>query len=203
MAFDLAVLVTEVVATFGRVVLEAFRSLAETLRSPTVGFQLGHDLTPMYSFRSQAAHAAACGRTTPVPRDRRLLLLFWCKHHDHLLAFHQRVLLDHAMQGEIVLNPVQKPASDILVHHLPATEPQGYLGLVSLGQEADQITQLDLVIALSRTGTKLDFLDLNLLLLALGRVGFLVRFEQELPVVHDSHDWRLRRRRHFNKIQLG
>src|SRR5712671_3074688 len=43
-AFDLAVLVTEVVATIGRVALEAFRSLAKTLRGAPVGFQLGHDL---------------------------------------------------------------------------------------------------------------------------------------------------------------
>src|ERR1700730_6876449 len=74
MAFDLAVLVTEVVTALGLVVLEALRSLAETLRSPTVGFQLGHDLTPMYSFRSQVApphakrvSATACGRTTLGP----------------------------------------------------------------------------------------------------------------------------------------
>ena len=143
------------------------------------------------------------GEQLQAINGRRLLLLFRCKHHDHLLAFHERVLLDHAVRGEIRRNPIQKPASDILVHHLSATEPQGYLGLVSLGQEADEITHFDLVITLSRTGTKLYFLDLNLLLLALGRVGFLVRFEQELPVVHDSHDWRLGRRRNFNKIQLG
>jgi hypothetical protein len=52
MAFNLTVLVTEVVATLGLVVLEAFGRFTETLRSPTVGFQLGHDQsTPMATVR--------------------------------------------------------------------------------------------------------------------------------------------------------
>src|SRR6185295_11238322 len=69
-------------------------------------------------------------------------------------------------------------------------------------QEADQITQLDLVIALSRTGTKLHFLDLDLLLLALRRMGLLVGLEEELAVVHDAHDRRLRRRRDLDQVEL-
>jgi hypothetical protein len=46
-AFDLAILVTEVMATIGRVPLEAFRCLAKTLCCGPVGFQLGHDPTPL------------------------------------------------------------------------------------------------------------------------------------------------------------
>ena len=53
------------------------------------------------------------GEQPRIPQDRQLLLLFWCEHHDHLLAFHQRVLLDHAMRGEIRLNPIQKTAYEI------------------------------------------------------------------------------------------
>src|SRR3954466_7508914 len=64
MALHLAVLVTEVVATLGLVVLEAFGRFTETLRSPTVGFQLGHDQsTPVATVR-RPHHAAAPGRTT-------------------------------------------------------------------------------------------------------------------------------------------
>ncbi len=86
------------------------------------------------------------------------------------------------------------------MHHLAATEPQGYLGFITLGQEADQITQFNLVIPLSRTGTKLHFLDLYLLLLALRRVGLLVLFEQEFPVIHDAHYRRFRRWRHLDEV---
>ena len=71
-----------------------------------------------------------------------MLLLLRCKDHDHLLAFHERVLLDDAVLSEVFLNPIQKLATDVLVHHFTAAEPQGYLGLVTLGQEADEITQL-------------------------------------------------------------
>src|SRR6185436_18470230 len=109
--------------------------------------------------------------------------------------------LDHAVRAEILNHPIEKLAADVLVHHFTATEPQGYLGLVTLGQEADEITHLDLVITLSRTGTKLHFLDLDLLLLALRRMGLLVGLEEELAVVHDAHDRRLRRRRDFDEIE--
>src|SRR6185437_2802552 len=44
MALDLAVLVAEVVAAFGRVPLEALRRLAKALGRGPVGFQLGHRL---------------------------------------------------------------------------------------------------------------------------------------------------------------
>src|SRR5579859_2772157 len=116
MAFHLAVLVTEVVATLGLVVLEAFGRFTETLRSPTVGFQLGHDLTHSCSYRSQAARCSRSrANSVRPPRPVSLLLLFWCKHHDHLLAFHQRVLLHHAMRGKISRYPLQKTADDILV----------------------------------------------------------------------------------------
>src|SRR6185437_1189398 len=41
-ALDLAILVAEVVAAFGRVPLEALRRLAKALGRGPVGFQLGH-----------------------------------------------------------------------------------------------------------------------------------------------------------------
>src|SRR5215472_10177615 len=106
------------------------------------------------------------------------------------------------MRCEVARHPVQELTPEILVHHLTAAEPQGYLGLVALGEEAGEITQLDLVIRLARAGAKLHFLYLNLLLLALGGVGFLVLLEQELPVIHDAHDRRLCGRRYLDQIEL-
>src|SRR6516162_86230 len=203
LAFDLAVLVAEIVAAIRRVPLEALRCLAKTLGCGPVGFQLGHRSTPRlcspvrkalaHPLRANARHRQPC----------RALLLFRCKDHDHLLAFHERVLLDHRMRSEVARNPVEELATDVLVHHLAATEPQGHLGLIAFGQEAGEITQLDLVIRLARAGTKLHFLDLNLLLLALGGVGLLVLLEQELAVVHDAHHRRLGGGRHLDQIQFG
>src|SRR5215472_16180428 len=48
LAFDLAVLVAEIVTAIGRVPLEALRGLAKTLGCGPVGFQLGHRSTPRF-----------------------------------------------------------------------------------------------------------------------------------------------------------
>src|SRR6202041_3114600 len=78
---------------------------------------------------------------------------------------------------------------------------QSYLGLITLGQEANDATQFDLVVRLFRPGTKLYFLDLNLLLLTLRRMRLLVLFEQEFAEVHDSNHRRLRHRRDLDQVQ--
>src|SRR5687767_11593874 len=76
----------------------------------------------------------------------RCSLLFWRKHHHHLPAFHHRVLLDHCMRCKVFLNPTQKLTTDLLVRHFTATEPQGYLGLVSFFEKANQVSQLHLIV---------------------------------------------------------
>src|SRR5271156_2383519 len=87
------------------------------------------------------------------------------------------------------------------MHELTAAVTQRYLGLITLGQEADDATQFDLVVRLFRPGTKLHFLYLNLLLLPLRRMRFLVLFEQELAEIHDSNDRGLRHRRDLDQVQ--
>src|SRR6202790_1394195 len=139
-------------------------------------------------------------------RDGKLVtvrrsLLFGPEHHDHLLAFHQRVLLHHRIRGEILRNPRQQTPAYILMHELTAAVTQRHLGLITLGQEADDATQFDLVVRLFRTGTKFHFLDLNLLLLTLRRVRLLVLFEQEIAEIHHSTHRRLRHRRDLHEVQ--
>src|SRR6202047_4402990 len=128
-------------------------------------------------------------------------LLFGPEHHDHLLAFHQRVLLDHRIRGEILRNPRQQTPADVLMHELTAAVTQCHLGLITLGQEADDATQFDLVVRLFRSGTKLYFLDLNLLLLTLRRVRLLVLFEQELAEIHHTNHRGLRHWRDLHEVQ--
>ena len=69
--------------------------------------------------------------------------------------------------------------------HLAPAVAERDLRLVALGEEPDQVSQLDLVIPLLGAGPELYFLDLDLLLLALGSVGLLVLLEQEFPEVED------------------
>ena len=47
----------------------------------------------------------------------------------------------------------------------------------------------------------MKLLNLNLLLLALRRVGFFVLFKQKFAEVHDSTNRRFRGRRHFDEIE--
>src|SRR5277367_2452522 len=94
-------------------------------------------------------------------------LLFGPEHHDHLLAFHERSLFHHRIRGEILRNPRQQTPADVLMYELTAAVTQRHLGLITLGQEADDATQLNLVVRLFRTGTKFHFLNLYLLLLTL------------------------------------
>src|SRR5579872_207738 len=73
-AFALAVLVAEIVAAAGRVGFEALRRLAETLGRSPVGFQLGHDRSPllMAPVTGAPTHSATGERRSPtesgVPR---------------------------------------------------------------------------------------------------------------------------------------
>jgi hypothetical protein len=70
-------------------------------------------------------------------------------------------------------------------------EPQRHFGLVSLGEEAREVADLDLVIAFVGPGTEFHFLHLDLLLLELGLVRLLALAVLELAVVHQAADGRL------------
>ncbi|MNS97836.1 hypothetical protein D3C72_1321850 [compost metagenome] len=88
------------------------------------------------------------------------------------------------------------------MRHLATTEPQRDLGLVAVFQEALQVAQLDVVVAIIRTGPELDFLDLDDLLLQLGLVGALGFLVLELPVIHDPGDGRSRVGGDLHQVQV-
>ncbi|CFO05466.1 Uncharacterised protein [Bordetella pertussis] len=70
--------------------------------------------------------------------------------------------------------------------HFPATEAQRDLGLVSLFEEAAQVTQLDLVVALVGRRAEFDFLDLDDLLLRPGLGLAFLFLVLELTVIHQA-----------------
>ena len=88
-------------------------------------------------------------------------------HHDHLPTFHLRHLFDGAVLLQVITDPFEKICTQFLVRHLAPPEPERYLGLVPALEESHELAQLDLVVAFVRPGTKLDFLNVNLLLFAL------------------------------------
>src|SRR5690606_14710277 len=115
----------------------------------------------------------------------------------------QRALLDLRIRRQVLLHPIQELAADFLVGHFATTEAHGHLGLVSFLEEADQVTQLHLIVALFRAGTEFHFLDLNLLLLALRCMRLLVLLEQEFAEIHDAADRRIRCRRDLDEVQIS
>src|SRR5688500_5601535 len=76
------------------------------------------------------------------------------------------------------------------MRHITPAEPQGYLGLITLRQEPNEVAQLDLVASLLGSRTKLHFLVMDLIVLAFGGMSLLVLFEQEFAAVHDAADRR-------------
>jgi len=68
------------------------------------------------------------------------------------------------------------------MHHLTAAETQCYLGLVTLGQKANQITQFDLVVRLTRLpGRNLTSLTCMCFCLRFAEWAFLFCSNRNLP----------------------
>src|SRR5690554_5436680 len=87
--------------------------------------------------------------------------------------------------------------------HFAAAESQGYLGFVTLIEELDKVAQLDLIVPFLRPWTKLDFLDLNDLLILPGSSLLFLLLEDVLAVIHDSANRRLCIGGDFNQVELG
>jgi hypothetical protein len=67
--------------------------------------------------------------------------------------------------AHIAGDPVQQLQPELLVRHLAAAKAQRHLHLVALFEELQHRAHLDLIIMIVGTGTELDFLDLDDLLL--------------------------------------
>src|SRR5690606_20446712 len=107
------------------------------------------------------------------------------EHHHHQAPFQPRALLDGDLVAQVFLDPPRHGQAQVLVGHLTAAEADRDLYLVAFLDEAAEVPQLHLVIALVRGGAELQFLELDLLLLLLGRIGLLLGLEPEPAVVHD------------------
>lgn len=77
------------------------------------------------------------------------------------------MLFDGTVLQQVSFNPLEEFHTQLLVGHLTAAESQGYLGPVPITQETYQVAQFYLVIPFLRPWTKLDFFNLDLLLVFL------------------------------------
>jgi hypothetical protein len=106
------------------------------------------------------------------------------------------------MRFEIAADALQQTHTELLVRHFAAAKTQRYLRLVAFAKEADQIAQLDLVVAFIRARTKFDLLDLDLLQLE-SRLVLLLGFTVfELAVIHDAANGGFGRGRDLDKIEF-
>ncbi len=131
------------------------------------------------------------------------LFLLGGKHHHHLPPFHLGKLLHNSVLIKIGSDPLHHLHAYALMCNLATTEAQGNFGLVAFAQEADQITQLDVVISIIGTRPELDFLDLDLLLFKLGLVLLLALGIFEFADIHDAAHRRFRHGRNFNQVQIS
>src|SRR5581483_2752407 len=132
---------------------------------------------------------------------RHRLFLLRRDHHDHLAALEAREALDHGFLDDILLDALDHGLAEFHMRHLAALEADDDLDLVALFEEALEIAHLHVVIAILGGRTELEFLDLDLFRLALGRVRLLLLLELELAEVHDAADRRVRRGLDLDEVE--
>ena len=86
---------------------------------------------------------------------------------------------------------------------LAATKAQRDLAFVTVIQEALDVAHLDVVVTIIGTGTELDFLDLDDLLLGLRFGSLLLLLVLELTVVHQTAHRRHSRGGNFNQVNVN
>lgn len=91
------------------------------------------------------------------------------------------MLFDRTVLEQVTFNSLEEFHPQLLVGHLTAAESQGYLGPVPITQETYQVAQFYLVIPFLRPWTKLDFFNLDLLLVFLAAATCFFFSKIDLP----------------------
>ncbi len=119
----------------------------------------------------------------------------------HLLS-RPRKLLDNTIRLQVGLHPLDQAISELLMGHFATAIAERDLGLVAFFKKLDEVTQLDLVVAVVSARPELDFLDLDLLLLLLGLMGLLLLAVLELAEIHELADGWLSKGSDLDQIDL-
>src|SRR3546814_1667001 len=111
--------------------------------------------------------------------------LFRSNHHQHLTAFHARILLDLGDLVRIFLNALEKLHAKLAMGEFAAAEAQRDLHLVAFADELVDGLHLRLIIMIVDVGTHLDFLDVLRLLALAGDVRLLLGLVLELADIEE------------------
>ena len=118
-------------------------------------------------------------------------------------AFHTGHEFDDAGLANVLNQTVDDGVAQLAVRHLATTEAQAGLDLVALGEEADGLILLGLVVMLVHGNGELDLLDHDDLLLFLGGALALFLLIEEAAVVLNAADGRDRIGRNLDQIQAA
>ena len=97
---------------------------------------------------------------------------------------------------------VQDRAAELLVRHLAPAEPDHCFDLRAVFQKPENVILFELEVVLVDSRPELHLFDENDFLLLLCFVVLLLLLKEELTVVHDLADGRLRRRRDLYEIKI-
>lgn len=89
------------------------------------------------------------------------------------------------------------------MRHLSPAKPHGDLGLIPVAKETPQISKLGLVVSLSGSRSKFDFLELDLLLFLARRLPLFALLKDELAIVHQPANRWLCIRRDLHKVKFS
>src|SRR5579872_95156 len=135
------------------------------------------------------------------PRRQARAALARGQDHDHLAAFHARLVFDLGHRIEVGPDLLQQLHAEFGMAHFAAAEAQGDLHLVALLEVAVHGAGFDVVVVRVDVGAQPDLLDLDQLLpLARGAL-LLLLFELVLAVVEDLADRRVGVRRHLDQVE--
>jgi hypothetical protein len=131
------------------------------------------------------------------------MLLPGGEYHDHLPAFQLRLKLDLRDRDGLFLDLCQKLHSEFLMRHFASPEAERHLYFVALLEKLFHRTHLNFVVMRVDIRAKLDFLDLDGLLLLTRLRSLLLGHELIFPEIHDLADWDFAIHRDLNEIQTG
>jgi hypothetical protein len=118
-------------------------------------------------------------------------------------AFHAWHELDNTCIADVLDQPVDDRVAQLAVGHLTAAEAQASLDLVALGEEANRLILLGLVVVIVHGDGELALLDRDHLLLLLGGAITLFLLVEEAPIVLNAADRGNRVGRDLNQIQAA
>ena len=149
-----------------------------------------------------AVGALALGLSLAFGRSGRLRPLVGSQDHRHVAPVELGVDLDPSHVGDVGGHLVEDALAQLGVLHLPASEHDGHLDLVSLTQELLDLLGLGVEVAVPDLGPVLHLLDHDVGALATGFLGPLGGLVLVLAVVHDPTDRRVGLVGHLDQIEL-